>query len=90
MTYDPAFAYEIAVIIQDGIRRMYEVGEDIFYYLTVVNENYAQPAMPKGVEAGILQGLYLFSPAADGKPEVQLFGSGAILNEALKAQKILA
>ncbi len=90
LTYDPAYAYEIAVIVQDGIRRMYEAGEDIFYYLTVVNENYAQPAMPKGVEAGILQGLYLFSPAADGKPEVQLFGSGAILNEALKAQKILA
>src|SRR2546429_7584943 len=62
LTYDPAFAFEIAVIIQDGIRRMYQEGEDIFYYLTLYNENYAMPPMPQGAEEGILKGLYKFKP----------------------------
>ncbi len=90
VAYDPAYAYEIAVIIQDGIRRMYEVGEDIFYYITIGNENYLQPAMPEGVTEGILRGIYKFKAAANGKPAAHLFGSGSILNEALKAQQILA
>ena len=89
--YDPAFAYEIAVIIQDGIRRMYKDGENIFYYITVMNEPYAMPAMPAGVEDGILKGMYKFraSEIKDSKLRAQLFGSGAILREALKAQEIL-
>jgi pyruvate dehydrogenase E1 component len=87
--YDPAYAYEIAVIIHDGFRRMYELKEDMFYYLTVYNENYAQPAMPEGVEQGILKGLYRFKSAEGGKAVVQLFGSGPILNEALRAQQLL-
>jgi pyruvate dehydrogenase E1 component len=92
LTYDPAFAYEIAVIIQDGIRRMYENHEDIFYYLTVCNENYAQPPMPEGdtVREGILRGLYLYKKSETSAAQVTLFGSGPILNEALKAQQILA
>ena len=90
--YDPAYAYELAVIIRDGIRRMYEEGEDVFYYITVMNENYAQPPMPEGVKEGILKGMYRFSSAGPDHPRagVNLLGSGAILNEALKAQKILA
>src|ERR1700733_2003004 len=90
--YDPAFAYEIAVIIQDGIRRMYKDGESIFYYITVMNENYPMPAMPGDVREGILRGMYRFRAAEnqDLKLRAQLFGSGAILNEALKAQEILA
>lgn len=89
--YDPAFAYEIAVIIRDGLKRMYQDGEEIFYYLTVHNENYAMPEMPEGSEEGILQGLYKFQKGPEGKPhKVQLFGSGAIIHSALKAQKILA
>jgi pyruvate dehydrogenase E1 component len=89
--YDPAFAYEISVIIQDGIRRMYKEGENIFYYITVMNEPYAMPTMPKGVEAGILKGMYKFRAAANKKSKLraQLFGSGAILNEALRAQEVL-
>jgi pyruvate dehydrogenase E1 component len=89
--YDPAFAYEIAVIIQDGIRRMYKDGESIFYYITVMNEAYAMPAMPAGVEDGILKGMYKFRASENKKPKLraQLFGSGAILREALKAQEIL-
>ena len=91
MAYDPAFAYEIAVIIQEGIRRMYDHGESIFYYLTVMNENYDMPAMPYGSADGILKGLYRLRESGDTKAKLraQLFGSGAILNEALKAQKIL-
>ena len=88
-SYDPAYAYEIAVIVQDGIRRMYQEMEDRFYYLTIYNENYAQPGMPEGVREGILRGLYRYQ-AAEAKAQVQLFGSGPILNEALRAQKILA
>ena len=92
LTYDPAFAYELAVIIQDGIRRMYQEMEDCFYYLTVYNENYVQPAMPagEGVREGILRGLYKYRPSEKGSAMAQLFGSGPMLNEALKAQKILA
>ncbi len=91
MAYDPAFAYELAVIIRDGIRRMYENQEDIFYYLTVGNENYAMPAMPGDVKDGILKGMYRFkaSEKKDKKFRAHLFGSGAILNEVIKAQKIL-
>lgn len=88
-SYDPAYAYEIAVIIQDGIRRMYELEEDRFYYLTVGNENYAQPPMPGDCREGILRGMYKYRAAPEGKAVVQLFGSGSILNEALRAQEIL-
>ncbi|MDP8981924.1 MAG: pyruvate dehydrogenase (acetyl-transferring), homodimeric type [Acidobacteriota bacterium] len=87
-SYDPAYAYEIAVIVQDGIRRMYQEMEDRFYYLTIYNENYAQPPMPQGVEEGILRGIYRYAKT-DGA-QINLFGSGPILNEALKAQQILA
>ncbi len=90
LSYDPAFAYEIAVIVQDGLRRMYQELENIFYYLTVGNENYAQPPMPEGCREGILKGIYRFKAAAGGPAVVQLFGSGSILNEALRAQVILA
>jgi pyruvate dehydrogenase E1 component len=88
--YDPAFAYEIAVVVQDGLRRMYEKQESIFYYLTVCNENYAHPQMPEGVNEGILRGIYKYRAAQGGKATVQLFGSGPIFNEALRAQEILA
>jgi pyruvate dehydrogenase E1 component len=89
--FDPAFAYEIAIIVQDGIRRMYQENEDRFYYITVYNENYAQPPMPQGehIRDGILRGLYRFKTAEDGPAQVQLFGSGPIVNEALRAQEIL-
>ncbi|HEX8832865.1 MAG TPA: pyruvate dehydrogenase (acetyl-transferring), homodimeric type [Abditibacteriaceae bacterium] len=95
VTYDPAYAYELAVIIRDGIRRMYEVGEDIFYYITVMNENYAMPAMPEGdreaIKNGILKGMYRIQPSQkkDAKHRAQLFGSGTILNEVRKAAEIL-
>jgi pyruvate dehydrogenase E1 component len=91
VSYDPAFAYELAVIIQDGIRRMYVDQESIFYYLTVMNEQYAMPPMPEGSRDGILKGLYRFraSAKADSKLRAQLFGSGAILPEVIKAQEIL-
>ena len=91
LAYDPAYAYEIAVIIQDGIRRMYKKGENIFYYITVMNEPYAMPVMPKGVEQGILKGMYKVHAATNKKSKLraQLLGSGAILNEALRAQEIL-
>jgi pyruvate dehydrogenase E1 component len=90
-SYDPAYAYEIAVIVQDGIRRMYELDEERFYYLTVCNENYVQPPMPDGdIREGILRGLYPYKRSENGAAQVTLFGSGPIFNEALKAQKILA
>jgi pyruvate dehydrogenase E1 component len=89
--YDPAYAYELAVIIEDGLRRMYAEGENVFYYLTVMNENYAQPAMPEGARDGILRGLYPLRSVGDPKaPRVQLVGSGAILNEVVKAAEWLA
>jgi pyruvate dehydrogenase E1 component len=89
--YDPAYAYEIAVIIQDGIRRMYKDGENIFYYITVMNEPYAMPAMQGDVKGGILKGMYRLRSASNKKAKLraQLLGSGAILNEALRAQEIL-
>ena len=89
--YDPAFAYEIAVIIQDGIRRMYKDGENIFYYITVMNEQYAMPPMPGDVTEGILNGMYRFRASENKKSKLraQLFGSGAILREVLQAQEIL-
>ncbi len=88
--YDPAYAYEIAVIVQDGIRRMYQEQEDLFYYLTLYNENYPMPPMPEGVTEGILKGIYRYKTAPQGQAKAQLFGSGPILNEALRAQGILA
>ena len=89
--YDPAYAYELAVIIRDGIRRMVERGENLFYYLTVMNEFYKMPAMPKGCEEGILKGLYRFKASSMEKTPARahLMGSGTILNEAVKAQAIL-
>jgi pyruvate dehydrogenase E1 component len=91
ISYDPTFAYELAVIIQDGMRRMYKEQQDVFYYITVMNENYAHPAMPTGAEVGILKGMYLFSEgAADKKaPRVQLMGSGTILREVIAAADLL-
>lgn len=91
--YDVAFAYELAIVVQDGIRRMYHEQEDIFYYLTVENENYAMPALQdsKRVREGILKGLYKFRPSKlkNAKLHAQLLGSGAIMNEVLKAQEML-
>jgi pyruvate dehydrogenase E1 component len=89
-SYDPAFAYETAVIVQDGLRRMYQEHEDRFYYITMYNEDYAMPAMEEGVREGILRGIYRLKQAGSGKAVVQLFGSGPILNEALRAHGILA
>ena len=87
--YDPTYAYELAVIIHDGMRRMYVNQENIFYYLTVMNENYQQPAMPKGVEQGILKGGYLLQTGGRGKVRATLLGSGTILRECIAAAKIL-
>ena len=89
--YDPAFAFELAEIIKDGIKRMYIDREDLFYYITVMNEPYVHPPMPEGAEEGILKGLYKFkdSPDPESKLRAQLFGSGAILNEVLRAQEVL-
>ncbi len=93
LTFDPTFAYEIAIILQDGIKRMYENMEDIFYYITLGNENYPMAEMPKGVEEGILKGLYKFRAAPKSKAKnslkAHILGSGSILNEALRAQNIL-
>ena len=91
LAYDPAFAYELAIIVQDGIRRMYVEQEDVFYYITVMNEPWAQPEMPEGVRDGILKGMYLCKKSGkkDAKLHAQLMGSGAILLETLKAQEIL-
>ena len=91
VSYDPAFAYEIAEIVREGIRRMHVEHESVFYYLTVGNEPYAQPAMPEGVREGILRGLYRYraSDLPEQRPRVQLLGSGAILNEVVRAQEVL-
>jgi len=90
ISYDPAFAYELTVIIQDGLRRMYQEQEDIYYYITVMNENYSHPEMPKGVEQNILQGMYLFREGSkQSKLHVQLLGSGTILREVIAAADIL-
>jgi pyruvate dehydrogenase E1 component len=88
--YDPTYAYELAVIVREGLRRMCEEQEDVFYYLTVMNENYVHPALPEGVEEGILRGLYLLREGAAGRERrVQLLGSGAILREVLAAAELL-
>ena len=91
VSFDPTFAYEVAVIVQDGLRRMFSEQEDVFYYLTVMNENYQHPAMPDGAPEGILKGMYLFrkgeGPA--GAPRVQLLGSGTILREVIAAADLL-
>jgi pyruvate dehydrogenase E1 component len=91
VTYDPTFAYEVAVIIQDGLRRMYQEQEDVFYYITVMNENYTHPAMPAGAEKGILKGMYLLSEgkAKKNQPKVQLLGSGTILREVIAGAELL-
>jgi len=91
LAYDPAFAYELAIIVREGIRRMYgEAGEDIFYYVTLYNENWAMPAKPDGVEEGVLRGLYRFRAAEQGSRRVQILGSGSILHQALRAADVLA
>ena len=91
LAYDPAFAYEVAVIIADGLRRMYVEGEDIFYYLALYNENHLMPPMPEGVGDGILKGLYKFKSGPEKKKlKAHILGSGPIINSALKAQEILA
>ncbi|MEI8289919.1 MAG: pyruvate dehydrogenase (acetyl-transferring), homodimeric type [Verrucomicrobiota bacterium] len=91
LPYDPAFGFELAVIIADGLRRMFVEQEDIFYYLALYNENHAQPPMPAGVEDGILKGLYKFKSGYEGgKIKAHLLGSGSIMQSALKAQVILA
>ncbi|WP_292979495.1 pyruvate dehydrogenase (acetyl-transferring), homodimeric type [Nitrosomonas sp.] len=91
VSYDPAFAYELAVIMQDGLRRMYQEQEDVYYYITVMNENYAHPEMPKDAEQGILQGMYLFRSGGKQRSglHVQLLGSGTILREVIAAADIL-
>lgn len=90
VSYDPTYAYELAVIIQDGLYRMAEKQENVFYYITLMNENYPQPALPKGAEEGILKGMYLLKPAAKTlKSHVQLMGSGTILREVIKASEML-
>ena len=90
VSYDPTYGYELAVIIREGLRRMFTEQEDVFYYLTLMNENYQHPAMPEGAEEGILRGLYKLAPAADGEAQIQLLGSGVILREVLAAQALLA
>ena len=89
VSYDPTFSYELAVIMQDGLKRMIENQEDVFYYITLMNENYSHPEMPKGVEADIIKGMYLFSTSKVKGEKVQLMGSGVILREVIEAQKIL-
>ncbi|ABC28140.1 Pyruvate dehydrogenase complex, dehydrogenase (E1) component [Hahella chejuensis KCTC 2396] len=90
VSYDPTYGYEVAVIVRDGLRRMYGENENVYYYLTLMNENYEHPAMPEGAEEGILKGMYLFEEGAkDGKARVQLLGCGAIFNEVRAAAKLL-
>ncbi|STX51546.1 pyruvate dehydrogenase E1 component oxidoreductase protein AceE [Legionella busanensis] len=90
VTYDPTYAYELAVIIQDGLRRMYVDQENIFYYITVMNENYSQPEMPEGVQEGILKGMYQIRKSSKkGKAHLQLLGSGTILREVIAAAELL-
>jgi pyruvate dehydrogenase E1 component len=93
VAYDPAYAYELAVIVRDGLRRMFEQREDIFYYITLTNENYPMPPMPPGCDEGILKGLYKFKgipEGLEGRQRVHLLGSGSLHREALRAQQILA
>ncbi|WP_456377262.1 pyruvate dehydrogenase (acetyl-transferring), homodimeric type [Thiolapillus sp.] len=88
-SYDPTFAYELTVILQDGMRRMYQEQENIFYYVTIMNENYVHPPMPEGVEQSIIKGMYLFKPGSRKKKRVQLLGSGTILREVIAAAELL-
>jgi pyruvate dehydrogenase E1 component len=89
--YDPAFAYELAIIVREGIRRMYgDAGEDVFYYITLYNENWPQPALPEGAEDGVLRGLYRYREAPAGSRRVQLLAAGPILPQAVRAQELLA
>jgi len=90
LAYDPTFSYEVAVLVQKGIERMYEKGEDLFYYITLLNENYVQPEMPQGVEEGINRGMYLYRKGEGDGPRIQLMGSGAILREVIFAADLLA
>jgi pyruvate dehydrogenase E1 component len=90
LAYDPAFAYELGIIVREGIRRMFEAGEDIFYYITLYNENWAMPAKPEGVEEGVLRGLYRYRAAEKGSRRVQLLAAGPILHQAMRAQEVLA
>jgi pyruvate dehydrogenase E1 component len=90
LSYDPTFSYEVAVLVQKGIERMYEKGEDVFYYITLLNENYVQPEMPEGVEVGIDRGMYLYRRGGDSELKVQLMGSGAIFLEVIAAAGILS
>ena len=91
VSYDPTFAYEMAVILRDGIKRMHEKKENIFYYITSMNENYSHPEKPKGADDGILKGMYLLKENNNkGKTKVQLLGSGTILREVIKAAEILS
>ncbi|MDG2252877.1 MAG: pyruvate dehydrogenase (acetyl-transferring), homodimeric type [Methylophilaceae bacterium] len=89
VSYDPCFAYELAVIIQNGLERMIQNQEDVYYYITVMNENYTHPELPKGVEQGIIEGIYPFAKSKIKGPKVQLMGSGVILREVIEAAKIL-
>ncbi|MGD2119200.1 MAG: pyruvate dehydrogenase (acetyl-transferring), homodimeric type [Chromatiales bacterium] len=89
VAYDPTFAYELVVILHDGMKRMYENKENVFYYVTSMNENYSQPAMPEGVEDGIRKGLYLYHKGGRKKQRVQLIGSGTILREVIEAASLL-
>ena len=90
ISYDPTFQYEVAVVVQDGMRRMFQEQEDVFYYLTVMNENYEHPEMPAGAEADIIKGMYAFRKGAKGKgPRVQLLGSGTIFREVIAAADLL-
>jgi pyruvate dehydrogenase E1 component len=92
VSYDPTYSYEVAVIVREGLARMYERGEDVFYYLTVLNENYEHPAMPEGAEEGIIKGMYLIREAPKKTPKgkkVQLMGSGAILREIIAGADLL-
>ncbi|MBL8440732.1 MAG: pyruvate dehydrogenase (acetyl-transferring), homodimeric type, partial [Betaproteobacteria bacterium] len=89
VSYDPTFQYEVAVITQDGLRRMHQEQEDVFYYITVMNENYEHPEMPKGAEADIIKGMYRFKSGGKGKLRVQLLGSGTIFREVIAAADLL-
>ncbi|MCK9909408.1 pyruvate dehydrogenase (acetyl-transferring), homodimeric type, partial [Microbacteriaceae bacterium K1510] len=91
VSYDPTYAYEVAIIVQDGLRRMMERQEDVFYYLTVLNENYTHPAMPEGAEDGVIKGMYLLrsTEGKKGTHRVHLMGSGAILREVIAAAELL-
>jgi pyruvate dehydrogenase E1 component len=91
VSYDPTFSYEMAVIFREGLRRMHEKNENIFYYITAMNENYSHPEKPEGADVGILKGMYLFKKFKNkGKIKIQLMGSGTILREAIEAAKILS